>query len=76
MNFDEHLLYYWMHMLDEAMNNKCVVEASKWREKRDLVAKKVKNDEWLTRIGDAAKLITPFANNLKGKKIYCNCNDP
>lgn len=39
-------------------------------------AKKVKNDEFYTRLEDIEKEIWYYSSSLEGKTIYCNCDDP
>ena len=39
-------------------------------------AKKVKNDEFYTRLEDIEKEIWHYSSSLEGKTIYCNCDDP
>ena len=38
-------------------------------------AKKVKNDEFYTRIDDVEKELKHYKDFFKGKKVLCNCND-
>ena len=38
-------------------------------------AKKAKNDEFYTRIGDVEKELKYYKDFFKGKKVLCNCND-
>lgn len=38
-------------------------------------AKSKRDDEFYTRAEDAALIIRSFAHHLKGKKVYCNCDD-
>lgn len=40
------------------------------------VAKRIKNDEFYTRIEDIKKELTYYKQYLQGKIIYCNCDDP
>ena len=39
-------------------------------------AKKVKNDEFYTQLGDIEKELRHYADQLRGKVIFCNCDDP
>lgn len=38
-------------------------------------AKNAKNDEFYTQLSDIEKELIHYTNHLKGKKIYCNCDD-
>lgn len=39
-------------------------------------AKKAKNDEFYTRISDIEKELVHYKEQLRGKIIFCNCDDP
>ncbi|MDK2063343.1 adenine-specific methyltransferase EcoRI family protein [Aliarcobacter butzleri] len=39
-------------------------------------AKQVKNDEFYTQIEDIEKELQHYKQHLKGKVVYCNCDDP
>jgi len=39
-------------------------------------AKKVKNDEFYTQLVDIEKELRHYADQLRGKVIFCNCDDP
>ena len=39
-------------------------------------ARKAKNDEFYTQLTDIEKELWYYANQLKGKVIFCNCDDP
>jgi hypothetical protein len=38
-------------------------------------AKSKKNDEFYTRLTDIEKEMKHYSNYLKGKTVYCNCDD-
>jgi hypothetical protein len=39
-------------------------------------AKKTKNDEFYTQLADIEKELRRYADQLRGKVIFCNCDDP
>jgi hypothetical protein len=39
-------------------------------------AKKAKNDEFYTQLGDIENELKHYKNHLKGKVVFCNCDDP
>jgi len=39
-------------------------------------ARKAKNDEFYTQLGDIESELKHYKNHLKGKVIFCNCDDP
>jgi hypothetical protein len=39
-------------------------------------ARAVKNDEFYTQISDIEKELRHYKDHLKGKMIFCNCDDP
>jgi hypothetical protein len=39
-------------------------------------AKKGKNDEFYTQLDDVEKELTNYKDQLKGKVVFCNCDDP
>jgi len=39
-------------------------------------AKKAKNDEFYTQMPDIVREVSRYMNQLKGKVIFCNCDDP
>ena len=49
---------------------------SKMQNKSLREAKKAKNDDFYTNISDIEKEIKHYKEHLKGKIIYCNCDDP
>lgn len=40
------------------------------------LAKKAKNDEFYTLYEDIEKELSHYEDSLRGKVIYCNCDDP
>ena len=40
------------------------------------IAKKSKNDEFYTQLSDIERELENYNNHLKGKIVYCNCDDP
>ena len=72
MNLLEKQVFYWAHMLDEAF-----CKETDWSSvSKDYIGKRDKQDEWYTSPENAEKIIEPFKEYLRGKKIYCNCDDP
>ena len=39
-------------------------------------AKKEKNDEFYTQLSDVEKELSNYTDQLRGKVIFCNCDDP
>ncbi len=39
-------------------------------------AKKAKNDEFYTQIGDIENELSHYKHHFKGKTVFCNCDDP
>ena len=39
-------------------------------------AKTAKNDEFYTQLSDIEKELSHYKEHLKGKIVYCNCDDP
>ena len=39
-------------------------------------AKKVKNDEFYTRLEDINEEMNPYEDKFRGKVVFCNCDDP
>lgn len=39
-------------------------------------AKKIKNDEFYTQLADIEKELRHYSEQLKGKVVFCNCDDP
>ena len=39
-------------------------------------AKKAKEDEFYTRLGDIERELRHYKPHFKGKVVYCNCDDP
>ena len=39
-------------------------------------AKKAKNDEFYTQLTDVSEELRHYKKHFKGKKVFCNCDDP
>ena len=39
-------------------------------------AKAAKNDEFYTQLSDIEQELKHYTRHLKGKTVYCNCDDP
>ncbi len=67
---------FWAHMLDECFYKSSLYETDWSSRNKDYVAKRDKQDEWYTPAANALKIIEPFKQFLRGKSVYCNCDDP
>lgn len=65
-----------LHLLEQKLARKSNAGESKASNSSLRVAARVKNDEFYTQLTDIEKELRHYKDHLRGKVVFCNCDDP